>query len=98
MTGTLWGQSPHKPPSRTRSFRRAVLPFLMARSIVSLVTLAFWPFHGDVEARVEVRFGTPELGRDHDFADELSNDLSFLCGGFTAGLFPLSTHVCGRAC
>jgi hypothetical protein len=69
-------------------------PFLMARSMVSLVDRGFLGLlDGDKQARVEVGVSAAELGRDHDFADELDDHLAFFVRvDFAPGLFPLCAH------
>ena len=66
----------------------------MARSMVSPVTEDFFGLlDGDKQARVEIGVGAAELGRDHDFADELDDHLAFFVRvDFAPGLFPLCAH------
>ncbi len=66
----------------------------MARSMVSLGDGRFLGFlDGDIQPRVEVGVSAAELGRDHDFADELDDHLAFFVRvDFAPGLFPLCSH------
>ena len=48
---------------------------------------------GSEKARVRIRFGAAEFGRDHDFFDDFADHLTlFQAGDFTFCLEPLASH------
>ena len=53
-------------------------------------------FHGRGEPRISGRFGSAELGGDHDFFDEFADHLAFFqAGDFAFCVEPLASHTRG---